>query len=130
MHEGAVAHAQTHDAREEAIDPLPSESNTASSWNYEMVRRELHNLYEKAKRDQWNATDQLPWHLGVDPEAENLPDMQIPVYGTHIWEKLQPAEVRTLRREQLRRVLSNVMHGEHGALLAPAQSDGATDWVG
>jgi len=129
MHEGAVAHAQTHDAREEAIELLSTEFNTAYSWNYEMVRRELHNLYEKAKRDQWNATDQLPWHLGVDAEAENLPDMQIPVYGTHIWEKLQPAEVRTLRREQLRWVLSNFMHGEQGALLATAQIVDATPWM-
>ena len=129
MHEGAVAHVQTHDAREEAIELLSTEFNTAYSWNYEMVRRELHNLYEKAKRDQWNATDQLPWHLGVDAEAENLPDMQIPVYGTHIWEKLRPAEVRTLRREQLRWLLSNFMHGEQGALLATAQIVDATPWM-
>ena len=129
MHDGALAHAQTHDAREEAIELLSTEFNTAYSWNYEMVRRELHNLYEKAKRDQWNATDQLPWHLGVDAEAENLPDMQIPVYGTHIWEKLRPAEVRTLRREQLRWLLSNFMHGEQGALLATAQIVDATPWM-
>ncbi len=71
----------------------------------------------------------MAWHLGVDAEAENLPDMQIPVYGTHIWEKLGPAEVRTLRREQLRWLLSNFMHGEQGALLATAQIVDATPWM-
>src|SRR5262245_46007520 len=129
MHERAVAHVPVHDEREAAIELLSTQFNTAYSWNYEMVRRELHNLYEKAKRDQWNATDQLPWHLGVDAEAENLPDMQIPVYGTHIWEKLQAAEVRVLRREQLRWLLSNFMHGEQGALLATAQIVDATPWM-
>src|SRR5262249_1750226 len=95
MHNDAVAYIATPDDRERQIELLSTTFNTAYAWNYEMVRRELHNLYEKAKRDQWNATEQLSWHLDVDAEAENLPDMQIPVYGTHIWEKLGPAELRT-----------------------------------
>ena len=45
---------------------------------------------------------QLAWRLDVDPEAEILPDMQIPIYGTHIWEKLTPGEIRKLRREEHR----------------------------
>ena len=129
MYEGAVGHAPTHDEREQQIELISTTFNTAYVWNYEMVRRELHNLYEKAKRDQWNATEQLAWHLDVDAEAENLPDMQIPVYGTHIWEKLGPAELRMLRREQLRWSLSNFMHGEQGALLATAQIVDATPWM-
>ncbi|HKA29623.1 MAG TPA: ferritin-like domain-containing protein, partial [Candidatus Binatia bacterium] len=129
MYEGAVGQTPSHDERERQVELLSTTFNTAYAWNYEMVRRELHNLYEKAKRDQWNATEQLSWHLDVDAEAENLPDMQIPVYGTHIWEKLGPAELRTLRREQLRWSLSNFMHGEQGALLATAQIVDATPWM-
>src|SRR5215510_936065 len=129
MYEGAVGQAPSHDERERQVELLSTTFNTAYAWNYEMVRRELHNLYEKAKRDQWNATEQLSWHLDVDAEAENLPDMQIPVYGTHIWEKLGPAELRKLRREQLRWSLSNFMHGEQGALLATAQIVDATPWI-
>jgi ribonucleotide reductase beta subunit family protein with ferritin-like domain len=84
------------------------------------------NLYEKAKRDQWNATDQLAWSTDVDPESELLPDFQIPIYGTHIWEKLTPGEVKKLRREALSWTLSQFMHGEQGALLATAQIVDAT----
>ncbi len=91
------------------------------TWNYEMVRKELTNLYEKAKRDQWNATEQLAWSTDVDPEREIVPDFQIPIYGTHIWEKLTPDEVKKLRREALSWTLSQFMHGEQGALLATAQ---------
>jgi hypothetical protein len=96
------------------------------TWNYEMVRQELSNLYEKAKRDQWNATDQLAWSTPVDPETELVPDFQIPVYGTHIWEKLTPGEIKKLRREALSWTLSQFMHGEQGALLATAQIVDAT----
>ena len=105
---------------------LPSAFDVSYTWNYGVSRSELRNLYEKAKRDQWNATEQLAWATDVDPEAELVPDFQIPVYGTHIWEKLTPAEVRKLRREALAWSLSQFMHGEQGALLATAQIVDAT----
>ncbi|HWP64484.1 MAG TPA: ferritin-like domain-containing protein [Candidatus Limnocylindria bacterium] len=108
------------------IEFLSTTYNTSYTWNYAMVRRELHTLYEKAKREQWNGGEVLPWSLAVDPESEILPDVQIPVYGTHIWEKCTPGDVLKLRREQIRWMLSNFMHGEQGALLATAQIVDAT----
>jgi len=41
------------------------------SWNYGSVKDGLRDLYEKAKRDQWNGTVQLPWDTDVDPEARS-----------------------------------------------------------
>ena len=114
---------------DDSLERLPTEFDLCYTWNYETVRQELRNLYEKAKRDQWNATDQLPWSLDVDPEAENIPDVQIPVYATHIWDKLTPAEVKKVRREALSWTLSQFMHGEQGALLATAQIVDATPWI-
>src|SRR4029077_12540365 len=111
------------------IEFLPTTFDVAYTWNYDTVRQELLSLYEKAKREQWNATSQLAWETSVDPEAELVPDFQIPVYGTHIWEKLTPAEVRKLRREALSWTLSQFMHGEQGALLATAQIVNATPLV-
>ncbi len=108
---------------------LPTTFDVCYTWNYDAVRKELRNLYEKAKREQWNATDQLPWQTSVDPESELVPDFQIPVYGTHIWEKLTPGDVRKLRREALSWTLSQFMHGEQGALLATAQIVNATPLI-
>jgi hypothetical protein len=110
----------------EEVEELLTKFPLQYTWNYTMVRQELTNLYEKAKRDQWNATDQLPWSTDVDPEREIVPDFQIPIYGTHIWEKLTPAEVKKTRREALSWTLSQFMHGEQGALLATAQIVDAT----
>jgi len=107
-------------------ESLPTRFDVSYTWNYGIERPELRNLYEKAKRDQWNASEQLPWSTSVDPEAELVPDIQIPVYGTHIWEKLTAAEIKKLRREALAWTLSQFMHGEQGALLATAQIVDAT----
>jgi hypothetical protein len=122
MAEAAVRIPSTGDESEH----LPSAFDVSYTWNYGVSRSELRNLYEKAKRDQWNATEQLAWATDVDPEAELVPDFQIPVYGTHIWEKLTAAEVKKLRREALAWSLSQFMHGEQGALLATAQIVDAT----
>jgi hypothetical protein len=103
--------------------------DAAYTWNYDVERIDLRGLYEKAKRDQWNATDQLAWSTSVDPESEIIPDIQVPVYGTHIWDKLTPAEVKKLRREALAWTLSQFMHGEQGALLCTAKIVETVPWI-
>ena len=108
---------------------LPTAFDTSYTWDYGVNRQDLRNLYEKAKREQWNATEQLSWSIDVDPEAEHVPDVQIPVYGTHIWDKLTPGEIKKLRRESLAWTLSQFMHGEQGALLATAQIVTATPLI-
>ncbi len=110
-------------------DRVTTTFETCYSWNYEGARRELRTLYEKAKRDQWNAADALDWTINVDAEAENIPDLQIPIYGTHIWDRLTQKEILKLRREQLSWMLSQFLHGEQGALLATAQIVDATPWI-
>jgi hypothetical protein len=110
-------------------DVLTTTFDTCYVWDYDGAREELRTLYEKAKRDQWNASDALDWTIDVDPERENVPDVQVPIYGTYLWDRLTPAEVRKLRREQLSWTLSQFLHGEQGALLATAQIVDATPWI-
>jgi hypothetical protein len=126
MAEAAVRSIPTPEVQSER---LPTTFDTCYTWRYEAARLELQSLYEKAKREQWNATDELAWSTDVDPEGEIVPDFQIPVYGTHIWQKMTPAEIRKLRREALSWTLSQFMHGEQGALLATAQIVDATPWI-
>jgi hypothetical protein len=111
------------------VEEITTTFQTSYAWDYNGAREELRTLYEKAKRDQWNASNAMDWSVDVDPEAENMPDMQIPIYGTHLWDRLTPAEVRKLRREQLSWTLSQFLHGEQGALLATAQIVDATPWI-
>jgi hypothetical protein len=118
--------AQATPVRDDEVEFLPSQFDVSYTWNYDVSREDLRGLYEKAKRDQWNSTEQLPWNTSVDPEQEIVPDVQIPVFGTHIWDKLTDGEVKKLRREALSWTLSQFMHGEQGALLAAAQIVDAT----
>jgi hypothetical protein len=90
-------------------------------WKYETSRSDLRALYEKAKGEQWDGRTYLPWDSEVDPSAEDMPDQQIPIFGTHHWTKLSDANVRELRRHFKSWTLSQFMHGEQGALLATAQ---------
>jgi hypothetical protein len=92
------------------------------TWDYGAQRFDLRNLYEKSKDSMWNARTDLAWDTNVDPEAPSVPDQASPIYGTHLWDRLdQRTEVPKLRRLHTSWLLSNFLHGEQGALLATAQ---------
>jgi P-aminobenzoate N-oxygenase AurF len=103
-------------------DTIPVAFDTAYSWNYSVERQDLRNLYEKSKDAIWNARTDLAWDTDVDPEAENSPDNTIPIFGSHLWDKLdKKTELPKLRRLAIAYTLSNFLHGEQGALLATSQ---------
>jgi P-aminobenzoate N-oxygenase AurF len=103
-------------------DPLPVSHQLTYTWDYSTKRVELRALYEKSKDLMWNARTDLAWDTKVDPEAENTPDAMQPIFGTPIWDKLDPKrEIPKLRRHMGSWMLSNFLHGEQGAMLATAQ---------
>jgi hypothetical protein len=92
------------------------------TWDYASKRVDLRALYEKSKDLMWNARTDIDWSIDVDPERENSPDHANPIYGTEIWNKLDPkTEIPKLRHHMGSYILSNFLHGEQGALLATAQ---------
>ena len=117
------------DAVEDFTERLSTTFDTCYTWSYDSFKVGLRNLYEKAKQNQWDSATAIAWHLDVDPEAENLPDMNNPLYGTHLWAKLTEREIRKFRMEQLSWSLSQFLHGEQGALLATAQIVDAVPWM-
>jgi hypothetical protein len=102
-------------------ESLAVEYSMFYSWEYNVARVDLRALYEKSKDLMWNART-LPWSTDVDPEAETVPDVMNPLYGSDLWRKLERAgQVPRLRRNLGSYMLSNFLHGEQGALLATAQ---------
>jgi para-aminobenzoate N-oxygenase AurF len=99
------------------------------TWSYESSRRDLRALYEKAKGEQWDGRTYLDWSIPVNPRAENMPDQQIAIYGTHLWTKLGPKDVEDLRQHFQSWTLSQFLHGEQGALLATAQIVTTVPWA-
>ena len=103
-------------------DVLTAQLPITYTWDYASTRPELRALYAKSKDLMWNAESALAWETSVDPEAENMPDMTNPLFGSHVWAKLDPkTEVPRLRQHLTSYLLSNFLHGEQGALLATAQ---------
>ena len=55
------------------LDSILTSYDTAYSWNYTGSKQGLRELYEKAKLEQWDGVEALPWDTSVDPELEILP---------------------------------------------------------
>ncbi len=57
------------DQLDNELETILTSFDTSYAWNYGSLKEGLRDLYEKAKRDQWNSTTQLAWDTPVDPES-------------------------------------------------------------
>jgi hypothetical protein len=103
------------------------------TWNYDVEHPELRALYEKAKREQWNATTSFPWTQDVDPEGIILDDDINPnvalLRDSDIWRRMTPKEQTRLRYETLTWNLSQFLHGEQLAIFVAGQLAAAVPWI-
>jgi hypothetical protein len=94
----------------------------AFNWEYEDGSDSLLELYEKGKKQQWDASERLDWSLELDPDNPmQLKDEAISIYDTDVWRKMSDKEKAWLRRELQSNSISQFMHGEQGALIATAK---------
>lgn len=101
---------------------VQGQMETTLRWSYDDGRDALLNLYDKGKRQQWDAADRIDWSQDLDPENPmGLPDQAIMIYGSDIWNKMTDAERTELRRHQQAHTLSQFLHGEQGALVCAAK---------
>jgi P-aminobenzoate N-oxygenase AurF len=103
------------------------------TWRYEVVHQELRELYEKAKREQWNVSVDVDWSPAVEPESELLLDHENPhvalLQGSDVWRKMTPKERSALRYETLAWNLSQFLHGEQLAIFVAGQLAAAVPWI-
>ena len=90
-------------------------------WNYGSVKEGLRDLYEKAKREQWNSVTELDWSTSVDPESEIVPAQFNPLADFKPAQKLNEVEQARLRHALISNQLSQFLHGEQGALVVASQ---------
>lgn len=89
--------------------------------NFAVRDQDMRNLYEKAKRDQWNASTDIRWDKDFDPEKGILPEGLIDIYGTKYWERLNRKEQLELNRHFSAWRISQLMYGEQFAMLVCSQ---------
>jgi hypothetical protein len=114
---------------DEELEIILTSFDSSYAWNYGNIKAGLRELYEKAKREQWNGTEKLAWDTDVDPEVGILPDFVNPLIGYGPYGKLNEKEKRHLRHGQVSLQLSQFLHGEQGALIVASQLVGAVPWI-
>src|SRR5438309_6692902 len=102
---------------DEELETILTSFDTSYAWNYGSVKAGLRDLYEKAKREQWNGTEQLAWGTPVDPESEIIPQSFNPLQDYAPFKKLDERGVKKFRHATMAFQLSQFMHGEQGALI-------------
>ena len=101
---------------------LQAPLKTSFTWEYDKSRSDLLALYEKGKRQQWNAADRIDWKQDLDPENPMLlPDETLTLHGTTLWNRLSPKQIADYRRFSQALQISQFMHGEQGALICAAK---------
>ena len=100
---------------------IPSAFTTTFTLEYGVSEADMRRLYENAKRDQWNASRDIPWSDAPSSDGRVIADELIDIYGSPLWERLSETERVTLNRRIAAWRLSVLMHGEQGALLACSQ---------
>src|SRR5262245_24436411 len=104
-----------------SVEHLDCLLDVTYNWGYEQTRKDVRDLYNKAKHSQWTSEETLPWHLNVDLAHRSYPDFVHPLFGSDILQRLDEAARDRLDREIWSWMLSQFLHGEQGALLAAAQ---------
>ncbi len=89
--------------------------------NHDVEAPDLHRLYENAKRDQWNVSVDIDWSQEADPEQGFVADELIDIYDSSFWHKMNSKEKAEMNRLFSAWRLSQLLHGEHGAVLVCGQ---------
>ena len=95
--------------------------DTVFELDYSVQTEDMRSLYEKAKRDQWNASRDIAWDTPGSDDGRVLADELIDLHGSPLWERLGQAERVELNRRVTAWRLSILVYGEQGAMLACSQ---------
>ena len=92
------------------------------NWEYDDGSDSLLELYEKGKKQQWDASTRIDWSLELDPSNPMaLKDEALSIHDTDYWRKMTDKEKGWLRQNLQANQISQFMHGEQGALIATAK---------
>jgi hypothetical protein len=125
---------------DEIIREIQADGAIRFTWDYDQARPALEKLYAKAKRSQWDAATDIDWSQDVDPERiargllESHPELvlyqqkakddpTLPIYG---WTDEQFVQLAIEYQTQF---LSQIVHGEQGALLCTAKICEQVPWL-
>ena len=93
------------------------------------MKEGLRDLYEKAKREQWNGSTELDWSQSVEPRSEIVPEAMNPLQDYGPFRHLDAEGRARFRHASLAWQLSQFLYGEQGALITASQLVAAVPWI-
>ncbi|MEN8184907.1 MAG: ferritin-like domain-containing protein [Myxococcota bacterium] len=102
---------------EEILTPI----RTLWRFDYDSNVKALRDLYEVAKKQQWNAAEDVPWELEIEAEGDILDPRQDPLRQFDFFKALPEAKQKEIAIRRAAWTLSQFLHGEQGALLCCGQ---------
>lgn len=113
----------------ETMETLPSNLDMVWQWAYEIDIEKLRRLYDMAKREQWNADEQIDWDREIDPSADILDPERMAIKTTKFWKTLSKSQQEKFGAHNAAYMLSQFLHGEQGAMMVAASLvDGVPDY--
>jgi hypothetical protein len=100
---------------------IPGTIETVFEFDYSVQAEDMRSLYEKAKRDQWNASRDIAWDTSEPSDGRVLSDELVDIHGSPIWARLSERDRVELNRRIAAWRLSVLVYGEQGAMLACSQ---------
>jgi hypothetical protein len=103
--------------KEGTAEAIKTLYDTIWVYSYETEIQKLSELYEKAKKEQWNASQDIDWSQQVDIEKLTFSSQLPQLLFQGLWEKLDDKKRLDLSISNMSWILSQILHGEQGALL-------------
>ncbi len=100
---------------------IPGTIDTVFEFDYSVQAEDMRSLYEKAKRDQWNASRDIAWETPEPSDGRVLSDELVDIHGSKLWSSLSEKDRVELNRRIAAWRLSVLVYGEQGAMLACSQ---------
>jgi hypothetical protein len=104
-----------------SIDELVTEVKTLWKFDYDSNIKALRDLYEVAKKQQWNAATDIHWDYEIDKDGDILDPNEDPLRDFDFIKALPEEKRRLLNVRRAAWTLSQFLHGEQGALLCCGQ---------
>lgn len=92
----------------------------AWTFNYDLGNTKIEDLYRRAKQNQWDSDQLLPWNTPVDPSSPLITDRSSLYHKMPFFKKLSKSQRETFIAHSTAQLLSQFLHGEQGALMTAA----------
>ncbi|MEI9988839.1 MAG: ferritin-like domain-containing protein [Rhizomicrobium sp.] len=92
----------------------------AWTFDYALGKGKVEDLYKRAKQNQWDSDELLPWDTQVDPSKPMVSDRSSMFHKMPFFAKLSKSQRETFTAHSTAQLLSQFLHGEQGALMTAA----------